>query len=107
MTDESKQSAAAGEPKAVESPVAETAGGEKKVQAAKPAPLPEAPAKAGSPPKKEKPEKCEHCGKQLKRIKWYYRNNGYYCTKRCWREFARKQAEERQKEEPEAAATAG
>ena len=47
--------------------------------------------------KKEKPDKCEQCGKPLGRVKWYYRNNGYYCTSRCWKEFRSKQAEAAQK----------
>ncbi|MDD5556071.1 MAG: hypothetical protein PHN82_02350 [bacterium] len=65
-------------------------------QPAKPAETAEAPkAPPTPPPKKEKPEKCEQCGKQLSRIKWYYRNNGYYCTKRCWREYRSKREEER------------
>jgi hypothetical protein len=58
-------------------------------------PTPEAPAKGGPPPKKEKPDKCEQCGKNLSRIKWYYRDGGYYCTRRCWKEFAAKQKEEK------------
>ena len=47
--------------------------------------------------KKEKPDKCEQCNKALSRVKWYYRNNGYYCTTRCWKEFRAKQQEAAQK----------
>lgn len=57
----------------------------------------EEPAKKAPAPKKEKPDKCEQCGKALSRVKWYYRNNGYYCTTRCWKEFRAKQQEAAQK----------
>ena len=77
----------------LEKPQEETQGAEtvkpaeaKKEEVAKKAPPP--------PPKKEKPEKCEHCAKLLSRIKWYYRNGGYYCNKRCWKEFKKKQEAE-------------
>ena len=50
--------------------------------------------KPAPPPKKEKPDKCEACGKPLSRVSWYYRDNGYYCTKRCWKEMVRKKKEE-------------
>ncbi|HDP16388.1 MAG TPA: hypothetical protein ENN16_00870 [Candidatus Omnitrophica bacterium] len=33
----------------------------------------------------EKPANCMKCNKHLKRKSWYYRNGGYYCSKRCWR----------------------
>jgi len=33
----------------------------------------------------EKPKNCIKCNKRLKRKYWYYRNGGYYCSKRCWR----------------------
>lgn len=61
------------------------------------APAKEEPAKKALPAKKEKPDKCEQCGKALSRVKWYYRNNGYYCTARCWKEFRAKQREAAQK----------
>lgn len=76
----------------------------KKEQAAAPAaPAKEEPAKKEPAPKKEKPDKCEQCGKPLGRVKWYYRNNGYYCTTRCWKEFKAKQQEAAQKTEAAAA----
>jgi len=55
--------------------------------------------KSAPAPKKEKPDKCEQCGKALSRVKWYYRNGGYYCTKRCWKEFTIKQEEGKKKAE--------
>ena len=27
---------------------------------------------------------CASCGKRLNRKQWYYRNNQYFCTRRCW-----------------------
>jgi len=59
-----------------------------------------------APVKKEKPEKCEQCAKALSRVKWYYRNGGYYCTKRCWKEFKAKREEEKKKAESGAPAKA-
>jgi len=43
-----------------------------------------------------KPDNCMNCNKQLQRKSWYYRNQGYYCSKRCW-----KQAVAKKKEKPE------
>lgn len=58
----------------------------------KPAPKPEvAPEKKEAAPKKkapeavEKPANCMKCNKHLQRKTWYYRENGYYCSKRCWK----------------------
>ena len=33
----------------------------------------------------EKPANCMKCNKRLQRKTWYYRNEGYFCSKRCWR----------------------
>lgn len=33
----------------------------------------------------EKPTNCMKCNKRLQRKAWYYRNGGYYCSKRCWK----------------------
>lgn len=33
----------------------------------------------------EKQSNCPACGKQIKRVKRYYRNNKYYCNKQCFR----------------------
>ncbi|MCX6340670.1 MAG: hypothetical protein NTX71_12250 [Candidatus Aureabacteria bacterium] len=100
MTDEIKKEAGAerGKGTAGEVKPPEAAGGEasKKEGAQKNAPA----------PKKEKPDKCEQCGKALSRVKWYYRNGGYYCTKRCWKEFGIKQEGEKKKAEAAAPAQA-
>jgi len=31
-----------------------------------------------------KRRKCAKCGKSLKRVAWYYRNNDYFCGKGCF-----------------------
>jgi len=33
----------------------------------------------------EKPVNCMKCNKHLQRKTWYYREEGYYCSKRCWK----------------------
>ena len=38
------------------------------------------------PEKAEKPTNCMKCNKRLKRKTWYYKNNGYYCSKGCWQQ---------------------
>lgn len=27
---------------------------------------------------------CANCGKRLNRKSWFYRNNKYFCKRRCW-----------------------
>ncbi len=39
---------------------------------------------AAAPAVVEKQTNCLGCNKALKKIKRYYRNGKYYCTKRCW-----------------------
>ncbi|MCX7927977.1 MAG: hypothetical protein N2606_07625 [Candidatus Omnitrophica bacterium] len=31
-----------------------------------------------------KPTNCISCNKPLKKLKRYYRDGKYYCTKKCW-----------------------
>ena len=38
-------------------------------------------------PKVEKQTNCLACNKLLKKLKVYYRNGKFYCSKRCWRTF--------------------
>jgi endogenous inhibitor of DNA gyrase (YacG/DUF329 family) len=33
----------------------------------------------------EKQTNCPACGKPIKKLKRYYRNGKYYCTKKCWK----------------------
>ncbi len=40
----------------------------------------------------ERATNCTSCNKRLSRKKQYYRNGGYYCNKRCWKEAADKAA---------------
>ncbi len=41
-------------------------------------------------PKKEKKVNCPACNKVVKRLKRYYRDGGFYCSKKCWRAFIAK-----------------
>ena len=41
-------------------------------------------------PKEEKQTNCLSCNKQLKRIRRYYRDGKFYCTKKCWMNFIKK-----------------
>lgn len=47
-------------------------------------------------PEKEAQTNCLACGKPLKKIKRYYRNEKYYCTKKCWKKASRPKQEEGQ-----------
>jgi len=40
--------------------------------------------------KKEKFGNCGGCAKPIKKIKRYYRNGKYYCTKKCFKAFLAK-----------------
>ncbi|MFA6217037.1 MAG: hypothetical protein WDL87_05225 [Candidatus Omnitrophota bacterium] len=51
-------------------------------------------ASAETKPVEEKQTNCLACNKQLKKIKQYYRNNKYYCSKRCWINATKKATEE-------------
>jgi hypothetical protein len=42
----------------------------------------------------EKQTNCLACGKQIKKLKHYYRNGKFYCSKKCWRK-AKKPKEEK------------
>ncbi len=42
----------------------------------------------------EKQTNCLGCNKPLKKLKRYYRNGKYYCTKKCWQKSLEKPAEE-------------
>ena len=42
----------------------------------------------------EMPTNCVSCNKPLKKRKIYYRNNQYYCNKRCWKTKTSKKVEE-------------
>ncbi len=44
-------------------------------------------AKAEEKPKAEKQTNCLACNKLIKKLKKYYRNGKFYCSKKCWRAF--------------------
>lgn len=56
----------------------------------------EAPKKEETPAKKEKPSNCAGCNKPIKKKRWYYRNGKFYCSKTCWAEISKKEAEKPQ-----------
>lgn len=43
-------------------------------------------------PKQETPANCCVCNKLIKKIRWYYRDGKFYCTKRCWMTAKKKDA---------------
>lgn len=43
----------------------------------------------------EKPDNCMKCNKRLQKKTWYYRNGGYYCSKRCWKLATAKKKEKK------------
>lgn len=45
-------------------------------------------------PPVEKQTNCPACNKPLKRLRRYYRNGIFYCTKRCWKQATTKKAGE-------------
>lgn len=49
-------------------------------------------------PKAEKQTNCLACNKPIKKIRRYYRDGKYYCTKRCWRAYLNKSKEGTKKE---------
>ncbi len=53
----------------------------------------ESPAK----PKAEKQTNCPACNKLIKKLKKYYRDGKFYCSKRCWRTFINKSKTEEAK----------
>lgn len=50
-----------------------------------------APAKAPV----EKQTNCLGCGKPIKKIKRYYRDGKFFCTKKCWRQMLEKAKQEK------------
>lgn len=48
----------------------------------------QAPAAAEAKPV-EKQTNCPSCNKPLKKLRRYYRNGKFYCTKKCWLKFTR------------------
>lgn len=46
-------------------------------------------------PKSEKQTNCLACNKPIKKLKRYYRNEKFYCSKKCWRDYIKKSKEEK------------
>lgn len=58
--------------------------------------MPPEPEKKSTPETKPAPEKqanCLACNKPIRKLKRYYRNGKFYCTKICWRNFVNKSKE--------------
>ena len=41
------------------------------------------------------------CNKAFTHKRWYYKNGQYFCTKRCWKKFAKEKKEKAAKEAQE------
>jgi hypothetical protein len=49
-------------------------------------------------PAEEEQTNCLACNKPIKRLRRYYRNGKYYCTKKCWAKFIEtKKSEKKEK----------
>ncbi|MEW6101787.1 MAG: hypothetical protein AB1481_05775 [Candidatus Omnitrophota bacterium] len=46
-------------------------------------------------PATEKQTNCLSCNKPIRKIKRYYRDGKYYCSKKCWAAFKQKAKEEK------------
>ncbi len=49
-------------------------------------------------PKAEAQSNCLACNKPIKKLKVYYRNGKFYCSKKCWRAFIDKSKTEEKKQ---------
>ena len=47
-------------------------------------------AQGEAKPKAEKQTNCPACNKLIKKLKKYYRDGKFYCSKKCWRAFIAK-----------------
>ncbi|MFA5145194.1 MAG: hypothetical protein WC723_04230 [Candidatus Omnitrophota bacterium] len=52
-------------------------------------------AEAEAKPKVEKQTNCLACNKPIKKLKRYYRDGKFYCSKKCWSDFIKKSKEEK------------
>jgi len=43
----------------------------------------------------EEQTNCLACNKPIRKVRRYYRDGKYYCTKECWRKFIAKSKEEK------------
>jgi len=44
-------------------------------------------------PVQEKQTNCLSCNKPIRKLKRYYRDGKFYCTKKCWSDFLAKSKE--------------
>ncbi|MFH1504394.1 MAG: hypothetical protein ABIH08_03275 [Candidatus Omnitrophota bacterium] len=42
----------------------------------------------------EKRKNCLGCNKSLKKVDWYYKDNGYFCNKSCFKSYLKKKKPE-------------
>ena len=63
-----------------------------KPEATKEQPKPQA---TQAKPQEEKQTNCLACNKPIKKLKRYYRNGKFYCSKICWRKATLKSKEEK------------
>ncbi len=47
-------------------------------------------ASSEAKPQAEKQTNCPACNKLIKKLKKYYRDQKFYCSKKCWRAFINK-----------------
>jgi len=53
-------------------------------------------AEANQKVKVEKQTNCLGCSKPLKKLKRYYRDGKFYCSKTCWRNYIAKSKEKKE-----------
>jgi len=58
---------------------------------------PEATKEEAKQKKADKKANCLACNKVVKKLKRYYRNGKYFCSKKCWRAFINKSKSEEAK----------
>lgn len=54
-----------------------------------------APKQQETKPAAEKQANCLNCNKPIKKLKKYYRDGKFYCSKKCWKEFKKKGTQEK------------
>ncbi|MCK9432171.1 MAG: hypothetical protein PHX28_04400 [Candidatus Omnitrophica bacterium] len=54
-------------------------------------------AEGEAKPVAEKQTNCLACNKLIKKLKRYYRDGKFYCSKKCWRAFINKSKSEETK----------
>lgn len=52
-------------------------------------------AKTAKPPAQEKQTNCLACNKPIIKLKHYYRDGKFYCSKKCWRKAIKSKEEKK------------